>query len=505
MAIKQEDLMKALLAKINDIVTGGDGNVPTKSNTHYISWCAPGMPFTPGDFEFCSQGITGVVRTQPQPVLPDGSTPAPTGPATDRNGDTEATKTLKLIGQAADFSLFADHIPEKSSIYRTSQERLSKICENVLRMSKVVKSPVTPAEEKQIKKFRDLMYKQVEKEDIITGEKEMLTVESPMMVAYNEMMQAYEDAALLYNMKRVNASSAVDRASVLDFATNASIYYNKVKAAKNGWVAKGYRNEVEKMNAYINAIGRRDLSLWKEGLIDNMEKARLTDPTSGSDFYYTSLFPRNFATSKGWTQFSFAEGEYSSYSNKTMSKWGGGGGLNLGFFSIGGSAGGQKTTTNFNVNMANFKMTFELTQTMISRPWFPAEFFSNVGWTLDPASWTFDGGKLPLTTGGDNPEGPFIAYPTAALFARNIHITFGTSTAEGSTLDKNIHGGGFVGFGPFVAGGSYQRGESERKFDSSYKADGLHVPGMCLIGVVNKMFPTKLPNLDSSIKKEQLQ
>jgi len=506
---KPDDLMRALLAKINEIITGGDNNVPTKSKTHYVSWCRSGMPFTPQDFEFCTQGITGVVKPASKPVAATAGGGADvavaTGPATDINGDTDATKTVKLIGQAADFSLFVDYIPEKSATYNTSQERLSKICENVLRMSKVANLPISKEEQAKMNKFRSLMYKQEEKENIVTGEKTLVTVESPMMVAYNECMQAYEDAILLYNAKRVNAAAAVDRAAVLDFATNASIYYNKVKAAQNAWVSKGYKNEVEAMNSFINGIGRRNLSLWRDGLIDNMSKAKLTDPTSGSDFYYTSIFPRNFATSKSWLQFNFSEGEYNSYSKKEVSRWGASGGLGFGLWRAQASAGGMKEEGQVNVNMANFSMSFDLTQVSISRPWAPIEFFSNRGWTLEPgAGWTFAGGKLPLSTGGDDPSGPFIAYPTSAIFVRNVVIRFNASQMEQNTLNQSFSGGGSVGWGPFQIGGSYSKGKEERKFNSQYKNNEIRIDGMTLIGFVNKLVG-KVPDLDPSIPKNQLQ
>ena len=49
---------------------------------------------------------------------------------------------------------------------------------------------------------------------------------------------------------------------------NAQNYRLQVKAAMDAWIAGGYRNEVDQMNAFINHVGLRDMTLWKQRLLE---------------------------------------------------------------------------------------------------------------------------------------------------------------------------------------------------------------------------------------------
>jgi hypothetical protein len=65
--------------------------------------------------------------------------------------------------------------------------------------------------------------------------------------------------------------------------------------------------------------------LYKQDLQNKLNAAVQTSPSDGgSDFYYTTLIPGNFAASPGWTRFSFYEGDYETHYSKETSRWGGG-------------------------------------------------------------------------------------------------------------------------------------------------------------------------------------
>src|SRR5204863_10124252 len=54
-------LANSIMGKIYDVLTNGDETVP-KSQDNFFSWCTPGIPVTPDDFLFLTQGFTGVVK-----------------------------------------------------------------------------------------------------------------------------------------------------------------------------------------------------------------------------------------------------------------------------------------------------------------------------------------------------------------------------------------------------------------------------------------------------------
>jgi hypothetical protein len=69
----------------------------------------------------------------------------------------------------------------------------------------------------------------------------------PLWAAYEERRKSYEAAELEYHDLRNKAMSAVDPRSVIEFATNESVFRERVKAAMNDWVLNGFKNEVESM------------------------------------------------------------------------------------------------------------------------------------------------------------------------------------------------------------------------------------------------------------------
>ncbi len=103
-------------------------------------------------------------------------------------------------------------------------------------------------------------------------------------------------------------------------------------------------------------------------------------------------------------------------------------------------------------------------------------------------------GKIP-------PSGNFIAYPTTALFARNIVIESADFTSAYSAYSSSVGGSASIGWGPFSLSGSYSHSESGRNYRSQADGSTLRVPGMQIIGFVNHLIgkaPNPLPDFKDS-------
>ena len=84
-------------------------------------------------------------------------------------------------------------------------------------------------------------------------------------------------------------------------------FIRNMNAKEMEWVAQGWKNEYEQINAYIDQVTRKSMVLYKAELLNKFERAKMTSPADGgSDFYYTTLAPGNFATSSGWTKFAYS-------------------------------------------------------------------------------------------------------------------------------------------------------------------------------------------------------
>jgi hypothetical protein len=511
------DLMNSVMGKLYDVLANGDATVP-QSEDNFFSWATPGIPIEPGDVEFLSQGLTGVVKkadvaTMAVPVAAGGGDAA-TAPATPGLTQAEldalkAQDTAQLYMQAENLARLVDFVPD---VTRADNEQfarlsimnndgtLSDIYSRVLRMSQVAREELPSETKAKIDQFRKLLTTTVTKKNLIDGSETQVTEPSELVKLYNEKLAAYEDAVLTYNTHRVDALSANNSSAVNYFALNASILRNRVKAAMDDWVNNGYKNEYEQMAAFIDQVSRRDMTLLKAEYQDDLDKARLTGLASGSDFFYTSLIPGNFATSSGWTQFGFTSSDFKSsvttdYSTKQWKAAGSGGFLGI----FGGSGGGGSSSSQqeykSTFNSDQFGLNFEIAQVQIIRPWFKDAFLTSKSWRFDQAD---PEAKLAvLSDGGSPPKGMMPAYPTSMILVRNLKLTFGQNSGFSDFLSKNAstdaNAGGFVRWGLFGLGGSYNRsttsGSTARTFGYSSSGQEMTVPGMQVIGFKCHILP----------------
>jgi len=101
--------------------------------------------------------------------------------------------------------------------------------------------------------------------------------------------------------------------------------------------------------------------------------------------------------------------------------------------------------SNSHLQISNFRMSFDLVQAMVARPWFYPEFFMNRGWTLEKGhGWTFE--EMP-SNGEPLPQGIFIGYPTQAIFVRNLVIESEEFSNAFSSYASQFSAGGSVGLG----------------------------------------------------------
>lgn len=511
-------LGNAIMGKLYEILTTGDDTVP-QSEDNFFSWASPGIPVEASDFEFLSQGLTGVVKTPAVDIADDAPPPppagaTPSGPApTSQLSSAELDKlrgadTARLYMQAENFSRLVDFVPDVAAADNHQFSRLailnnegslSDVYRYTMRMSQVMETELPDDVKAKIEKFRGLLTTTTKKKDLITDAETEVTEPSPMVNAYFQKMAAYGDAALEYNAARTAALAASNPEAVHYFAQNANILRNKVKAAMSQWVSEGYKEDYEKISAYIEQVSQRDMSLLKQEYGDDLEKARLTGLSTGSDFYYTSLVPGNFATASGWTKFTFSSSDYeshrdSSYSNSRWSTSGSAGFLGIGATAAHSSARGR-SEINSNFELDSFNLSFEICQVPIVRPWFKMPFLMSKSWRFDQNNPTVK--SCAISDGEAPPKGMMPAYPSAVIFVRNLKLTIGHADGMFSAMDQykasDTGGGAAFSFGPFNLGASYSQGSSsgssERNFESHRKDQSMEVPGMQVIGFKCHVMP----------------
>jgi hypothetical protein len=480
------DLMQCLVSKLYSTITGDDKDIKLPRNK-FVTWFLPGLPFDVKDFLYCAKGF----------------------------GGETAEEIQQLYHQAFALSKLFDFIPDvnnefftdkmQQTIFTTTQDTISSVYKDILEYSRVYHSELGEEDKKKLERFRNLLSVTKEKEDLITGEKKQVTEPGPLTVAYNTYMNNYLDEVDVYmNLKIAAASASGDdpeaKKRVHEWANKAQFLRKKMEAADLAWVTQGYKNEYEEIGAYIRQITQRSMVLYKEDLQNKLKYGVLNSPIDGgSDFYYTTLIPGNFATSPGWTRFSFYEGDYESHYKKNTSQWSAGGNAMFGLFSIGAKAKGSKVEISTNQKSTNLKAELEFTQVPICRPWFEPGFFWMRAWTLGKL-WDLNYDKE-VSDGEKKPDGRLVAYPITALFVRNVKFTFDEADAQSKYVNKNISAGGKVGWGPFSVGGSYSKGSETRDFHSHVEGGAVEIPGIQLIGTINNIVP-KCPDTHPDLKPE---
>ncbi len=483
------DLMQALVAKLYSTITGNDESITIPRNK-FVSWYLPGVPFEPADFRFCAQGLTGDTAEEI------------------RQSYHQAFVLSSLFDLVPDVSTgFVDNQLQQS-IFAGTQDKISSVYRDILTYSRVVHRELSETETAKLKKFRDLLTTEVEETNILTDEVTAVTKPGKLTLAYTQMMKEYLDVADELMSMKIDAMAATGdseeaKRRVYNWNEKAKFVKRRLAAAEMAWTSQGYKNEYEIINAYIAQVTEKSLVLYKEDLKRKFENARLTSAIDGdSEFYYTTLLPGNFATSEGWTRFSFTESDYETHSKKATSAWSAGGGVNLGLWRSKAGASKTKHEESADQKASNFGASFEFTQVPIIRSGFEPGLFPMRSWTLDE-NWDLSYDGAPVSDGADKPAGRLVAYSTTALFLKNVRLTSSEWDSHRDFLSEGTKAGGSVGWGPINFGGKYSKETEETNMNYHFEGDTLCVDGMQLVGTINNLVP-KCPNLHPDIKPEDL-
>jgi hypothetical protein len=480
------DLMKALVAKLYATITGDDDAIKIPRNK-YVSWFRPGVPFAPADFRYCATGFTGNTVEEV------------------KNAYHQAFVLSSLFDQIPDTSNGFVGPELQQSIFAGTGDRISAVYNDVLKYSRVVDRPLSDQEAAKLKKFRDLLSVEVEETNLVTDEKTIVSRPGKLTLAYTQKMDEYLSIAdELVNMKvealAATGDDAESRRRVYNYNEKAKFVRKRLEAAEMAWVAQGYRHEYEQINAYISQVTEKSLVLYKQDLRRKFDAALTSSVVDGgSDFYYTTLLPGNFATSPGWTQFTFNQWDAETHHKGETTGWGGSADLNFGLFSIGAKADGGKAQNRDDQSQANFSASFELTQIPICRTGVDMGFFSMRSWTLDD-NWNLSYDNRPVSDGtAEGNTGRLAAYATSALFVRNVRLTSSVWSHHADFMNSTVGGGGSIGYGPFRVGGSYSHNTTAGNTSYHLEGDTLVIDGMQLVGTVNNIIPRSpnpLPGLE---------
>ncbi|MDF9828776.1 hypothetical protein [Parabacteroides sp. PF5-6] len=221
-----------------------------------------------------------------------------------------------------------------------------------------------------------------------------------------------------YNELRMKAM--YDEEFALKFALNGSIYKKKVDQAMQNWITLGHKGTVERYQNDIQNINRETSENWINTLKKRLQENVLDDTSESASYYSTLGIKDIFDETLNWTEFTIdsttienidtqSKHRFTQNTESTSGMW---------FWksrstqsSHGTSAKSEETE-----KLAVSKISFKLLQVPIHRPWFDATI-------IECGAWKWNNPDMdPLSTGGDNPTGDMVAYPTTAIFVKDLSV-----------------------------------------------------------------------------------
>ncbi len=324
----------------------------------------------------------------------------------------------------------------------------------------------------------------------------------PWLAAYEIKKKEYNDAADKYMNLKLDADFAqndlIGARRTEEYALRGVDYSKQIHEKFLEWDYVGHKGKLESLMAKVASINGRNMVLYRESLKEKLKNAHLN--SEEGDFYYTTLLPSSFATSP-WQKFSFYHGDYNQNfsSEETSFRMGG---FYFGLFAL--AVGGQysKATTVDNHTSQEFSASLEFTQVPIVRPWFDSSIFSLKSWTLDE-SW---GTGVPVSDGQPKPSGRLVAYPTTALFVRNVKISMSNWAEHKEFMNESTKVVGFGGgifFGALFVGGEYNSAKRSFSRKVNWDSGTIEMPWIQLVGFLNNLVP-KSPDLSPNIDPKNL-
>jgi hypothetical protein len=377
------------------------------------------------------------------------------------------------------WSALLDNIPEPNWVYTPTNTQISSVFKGVLEGKELANVGLTAEQKTKLEAARAIV----------------MTEEQPSkkFKAYQAYRKKYQEAQTAYQ-------SAVATAANSGKEPPAELLEN-LNEARSEWSTFGFREEVEAANATIANLQQLDPNTWWKRLENAYANATVT--AGKSEFELSNTYPdyASLVGEKGWTGFTFNEEEAVKQTSASAVEAGGGVEGGWGLWRVSAEAGYGKKSKSSSSDATALSISLELMRATIMRPWLDPLVFRAHSWRFSKSSNLY--GKLIskgsfVPGGSGEEEGLLPMLPTGIVVARNVKIEGKFSHEDQSTVEKELKGGGSVGWGPFAIQGHYSQSESSSISHGSMTATSVANADPQIIGFFCDVLPLS-PSPDQTL------
>jgi hypothetical protein len=309
---------------------------------------------------------------------------------------------------------------------------------------------------------------------------------------YLEYQDEYRGKVRAWN--KAFAASFTDPAKRQQWPIEGRSYHEEANEAWDRWQGFGHKQEIENALAILSAQGTDPaialIARAKKKLNDNLFEF----PGVGL-IPYTMMLPSGWADpndDEGWNNYTSRDLHSETHYDKSSTSYGGGGGINVGFWSAGGNFEHSEEKESLDITTNNLEVSFSYCVVDIFRPWMDTSLLNLDNWFLfgDYPANTISNGTFAQEKPADGKEPAFLpSIVTSLVLVKDLRIKWDDWKSQWDSKTSTTSASASFGWGPFAVSGHY--GSSNHSFDASTddEGEGLGVDGMQLVGYVSQINP----------------
>jgi hypothetical protein len=323
---------------------------------------------------------------------------------------------------------------------------------------------------------------------------------TPHYQAYMQYEDAYKSKVKAWH--KAYASAFTDPMKLQSWPIDGTSYQDDADEAMDRWQSFGFKQEIENAIDILAAQGTDPaialISRAKKRFINSLNEFQ-----GIGEIPYTVLLPNSWYdpdNDDGWNEYTSRDAHSESHYQASSTSYGGGGGLNVGFWSAHASFNHADQQSSLGIQANDLEVSFKYCAVDIERRWLDASLLNLQNWFImgDYKKGCISNSKMGQELPQSSIEPTFLpSIVTSLILIKDLSLKWSNWKSDWDSHAETTSASASVGWGPFSVNGSYSHHGERRNFSADSDGESLTIPGIQLIGYVSMINPLS-PGVDSS-------